>query len=329
MNTIASALELDQGGIVVRGLTKRFGSVSAVDDLSFDARPGQVTGFLGPNGSGKSTTLRMVLGLVRPDAGAATLGGRAYRDLARPTATAGAVLDPNISHPACTGWDHLMIYARMSGHGRSRVAAVVDELELGEFVRRRTGGYSTGMRQRLNLATALLGDPAILILDEPSNGLDPQGIAWLRRLLRRLAAEGRTILISSHVLSEVQQIVDQVIMIKEGRLVGAGTMIELTGRLLPAVEVRTPVAARLIEVVTAEHGSDPQLELRPGPTPDRLTLRGLDNERLARLALRHGLLITELTSRPPSLEQLFLDLTTEPAGPETTVTTPLQSGVPA
>ncbi len=329
MNTFVTEPSPDRGGVLVRGLTKRFGRLCAVDDLSFEARPGQVTGFLGPNGSGKSTTLRIALGLVRPDTGSVTVGGQAYRDLPRPTSVVGAVLDPYTAHPACTGWDHLGIYAQLGGYGRRRVAAVIDELELGPFVRRRTGGYSTGMRQRLNLATALLGDPAILILDEPSNGLDPQGIAWLRQLLRRLAAEGRTILISSHVLSELQQVVDQVIMIKSGRLVGAGTMAELTGRLLPSVDLRSPEIERLIAAVTADHDSGLHLEFLRGPAPDQLTVRGLDSDQLARLALRIGVLLTELSSRTPSLEELFLDLTTEPTPGPDAPATEIENGVPA
>jgi ABC-2 type transport system ATP-binding protein len=332
VHTTPHDLGANSTGIAVRGLTKHFGPVRAVDDLGFEARPGTVTGFLGPNGSGKSTTLRMAVGLVRPDAGSVTIDGRAYRDLPRPAATVGAVLDPNTTHPACSGWDHLMIYARMSGYGRRRVAAVIDELELGAFVRRRTGGYSTGMRQRLNLATALLGDPTILILDEPTNGLDPQGVAWLRALLRRLAAEGRTVVISSHVLSEVQLVIDRAVMIKSGRLVGAGTMTELAGRLLPVITVGTTDLERLISAVTAaDRGHDPRVELHRGPGPDQLQLRGLDAEAVARTAHEAGILLTELTTKPPSLEDLFLDLTTDPAIGEAgnRPTADVETGVPA
>ncbi len=305
-------------GIVVDGLSKQFGAVRAVEALSFTARPGEVTGFLGPNGSGKSTTLRMILGLVQPDAGSVTVQGSAYRTLPRPTATVGAVLDAGSTHPACSGWDHLMIYARMGGYGRRRVEAVIDELELGSFIGRRTGGYSTGMRQRLNLAIALLGDPAILVLDEPSNGLDPQGIAWLRALVRRLADEGRTVLISSHVLSELQQIVDRVVLIKSGRLVGAGTMVELSGRLQPWVHLRAPDRETLITALIAARGPATPPEVRYGPEPDQLAVQGPDRTQVAQVALRAGVLVTELTSRQPSLEDLFLELTSDrpPAGSE-------------
>ncbi|MEU4393371.1 ATP-binding cassette domain-containing protein [Kribbella sp. NPDC023855] len=214
--------------IDVQGLTKRFGEVTAVADLSFSVRPGKVTGFLGPNGSGKTTTLRMILGLVSPTAGTATIGGVRYADLTHPARIVGAVLDRADAHPACTARNHLRIYAAMAGLRPERVDAVLDQAGLTAHADRRTGGFSTGMRQRLGLATALLGDPGVLLLDEPSNGLDPQGMAWLRELLAGLAAEGRTVLISSHVLSELEQIADEAVVIHEGRLVATGSVKELT-----------------------------------------------------------------------------------------------------
>jgi ABC-2 type transport system ATP-binding protein len=212
----------------MQGLTKRFGPVAAVTDLTFDVEPGRVTGFLGPNGSGKTTTLRMLLGLVTPDAGTALVGGRRYRDLDAPARTVGAVLEASHFHPARTGRDHLRVYADMLGVPAARVEDVLALTGIADAARRRAGGYSTGMRQRLNLATALLGDPPVLILDEPTNGLDPEGIAWLRRLLRDLAAEGRTVLVASHVLSEAERLVDDVVVMHRGRLLTAGPLTGLT-----------------------------------------------------------------------------------------------------
>jgi ABC-2 type transport system ATP-binding protein len=204
--------------ISVRGLTKRFGSVTAVRDLTFDVGPGAVTGFLGPNGAGKTTTLRMLLGLVRPNAGTATIGGRRYADLAHPRRVVGAVLEATGFHPGRTGRDHLRILARLIGTPAGRVEEVLDQVALTGEAGRRVGRYSLGQRQRLGLAAALLGDPEVLVLDEPANGLDPAGMAWLRGLLRGRAAEGRTVLVSSHVLAEVAQTVDRVVIVSGGVL---------------------------------------------------------------------------------------------------------------
>jgi ABC-2 type transport system ATP-binding protein len=220
--------------VSVRGLTKRFGSVHAVEDLSFDVPTGKVTGFLGPNGAGKTTTLRMALGLVGPTAGEALIGGRRYADLPHPRREVGALLEATGFHPGRKGRDHLRILAQQAGCGRGRVDEVLKLVELTDAADRRVGGYSLGMRQRLGLASALLGDPGVLIFDEPANGLDPAGMAWLRGLLRGLAAEGRTVLVSSHVLSEVEQTVDQVVIINEGRLRYAGTLGNLGGESLEA-----------------------------------------------------------------------------------------------
>jgi ABC-2 type transport system ATP-binding protein len=218
----------------VRGLTKRFGAVEAVTDLSFEAPGGQITGFLGPNGAGKTTTLRMALGLVAPTAGEALIGGRRYAELPRPRRVVGAVLEATGFHPGRTGRDHLRVLARGAGVDRSRVGDVLDLVELTSAADRRVGGYSLGMRQRLGLGAALLGDPELLILDEPANGLDPAGVAWLRGLLRGLASEGRAIVISSHVLSEVAQTVDQVVIITAGTLRYAGRLDGLGGDSLEA-----------------------------------------------------------------------------------------------
>ncbi|WP_375002598.1 ABC transporter ATP-binding protein [Aeromicrobium sp. CTD01-1L150] len=213
--------------IEVSGLTKHFGGVTAVDDVSFAVEPGSVTGFLGPNGAGKTTTLRMLLALVRPDGGGATIGGIEYADLAAPLEAVGAALESTGFHPGRTGLDHLRAYTAAAALPSSRAAAVLDLVGLGHARGRRVGGYSLGMRQRLALATALLGDPAALILDEPANGLDPQGIVWLRRFLTEYADAGRSVLVSSHVLTEMQQLVDRVIIVHRGRLVQQATLAEL------------------------------------------------------------------------------------------------------
>jgi ABC-2 type transport system ATP-binding protein len=212
--------------IEVTGLSKHFGPVTAVDDLSFTVEPGRVTGFLGPNGAGKTTTLRVLLGLVRASTGTATFGGTAYRDLPRPLETVGAALDANF-HPGRTARNHLKVYATTAGLPAERVPKVLEQVGLADFADRRVGGYSLGMRQRLSLAYTLLGDPGVLVLDEPINGLDPEGIKWIRGFLQRLAGEGRTVLVSSHLLSEVQQSVDDVVIISKGRLVKTGTLTSL------------------------------------------------------------------------------------------------------
>jgi ABC-2 type transport system ATP-binding protein len=217
------------GGITVAGLTKRYGPVTAVDGLTFRVEPGQVTGFLGPNGAGKTTTLRMLLGLVTPTGGSALIGGRRYADLREPRRAVGAVLEATGFHPGRTGRDHLRVLAEAGGIAAERVAAVLGQAGLESAADRRVRGYSLGMRQRLGLAAALLGDPGVLILDEPANGLDPAGMAELRDVLRALAADGRTILMSSHALSEVAQTVDRVIIIAGGTLRFAGPLGELTG----------------------------------------------------------------------------------------------------
>jgi ABC-2 type transport system ATP-binding protein len=210
--------------VSVHGLTKRFGRTTAVSDLTFEVPAGQVTGFLGPNGAGKTTTLRVLLGLVRPTAGVALIHGRHYAELPHPRRVVGAVLEATGFHPGRRGRDHLRLLAQVTGVPVTRVDEVLELVELGAVAGRRVGGYSLGMRQRLGLAAALLGDPAVLILDEPANGLDPAGVAWLRGLLRRLAADGRTVLVSSHALSEMAQTVDRVVIIHEGRLRFAGAL---------------------------------------------------------------------------------------------------------
>ena len=225
--------------IEISWLSKQFGHVTAVDDLSFTVEPGRVTGFLGPNGAGKTTTLRVLLGLVRATAGTATFGGTPYRDLPRPLTTVGAALDANF-HPGRTARNHLRVYATAAGIPRDRVPLVLEQVGLDEFADRRVGGYSLGMRQRLSLAYTLLGDPGVFVLDEPINGLDPEGIKWIRGFLQGLAREGRTVLVSSHLLSEVQQSVDDVVIISRGRLVKTGTLSSLELDAAPRTIVDSP-----------------------------------------------------------------------------------------
>ncbi|MEO3791249.1 ATP-binding cassette domain-containing protein [Nonomuraea sp. B10E15] len=293
--------------VEVRGLGKAYGPVAAVTDLSFDVPPGKVTAFLGPNGAGKTTTMRMVLGLVAPDTGSATIGGVRYARLRRPAATVGAVLDTSGFHPDHTARAHLRVYARMGGFSRRRTEEVMDLTGVTPFAGRLTRALSTGMRQRLHLATALLGDPRVLLLDEPANGLDPEGNAWLRGFLRELAAQGRAVLVSSHVLSEVEQLADRVVVIREGRLAVAGPVADLYGD--PRVLIRSPGAETL-------HALLPGLE--EGVTVERtagdaLLVHGLPADRIAAEASAHGIPLHEITPVRPTLEQTFLNLTGGPA----------------
>ncbi|MFK4039053.1 ABC transporter ATP-binding protein [Nonomuraea wenchangensis] len=291
-------------GVEVRGLTKRYGTLTAVDDLSFTVRPGAVTAFLGPNGAGKTTTMRMMVGHVAPTSGGVTIGGRRYRDLPRPTTVVGAAFDGAAFHPRHSARDHLRIYAAMGGHPGRRVEELLGLLGLAAAGDRATGTYSTGMRQRLSLATALLGDPGVLLLDEPGNGLDPEGTAWLRAFLRELAGEGRAVLVSSHALGEVQQVADDVVVIRRGRLVAAGALGELAGAA-HVVRVSSPDADRLARVLApAARGIDLD-------GPHDLRVHGLEPARIADLAAAHELRVHGLAADRPSLEELFLDLTGE------------------
>ncbi len=298
----------DRPAIEVSHLTKRYGAVTAVRDLTFTVEPGVVTGFLGPNGAGKTTTMRMLTGLVTPTSGTATIAGRPYGRLRKPSRTVGAVFDASAFHPGHTARDHLRVYAAMGGCPDSRVGELLDLLGLTEAADRRTQGFSTGMRQRLNLATALLGDPRVLLLDEPSNGLDPEGMLWLRGFLRRLADEERTVLISSHVLSEIQQLVDDVVVIRRGELVAAGPWSRLAGP--PAVLVESPDIDRLAAVLRDRRpdGDAPRVDALGD---DRLRVHGLDAPGVADLAASHRLRVHELVTETTSLEELFLHLTTE------------------
>jgi ABC-2 type transport system ATP-binding protein len=290
------------GWIAASGLTKRFGAVTAVDGLSFSAGPGLVTGFLGPNGAGKSTTLRMLVGLVAPDSGTATIGGRAYHALPEPGREVGAVLEAAGFHPGRSGREHLRVYCTVCGYPPRRADEVLELAGLAGAGRRKAGGYSLGMRQRLALATALLGDPAVLVLDEPANGLDPEGIAWLRGLLREYARSGRTVLFSSHALAEVEQLADQVVIVSAGRLAAQGTLAELAADG-GAVSVRSPRAARLITALAAA-GACAE---RTGP--DGLRVTGLAAAEVSRIARAEHIDLDELAADRDGLEQVFLRLT--------------------
>ncbi len=289
--------------IAVRRLSKRFGPVLAVDDLSFELDSGTVTGFLGPNGAGKTTTLRMLLGLVTPTSGSATIAGSPYRDLARPVLTVGAVLEASSFHPARRARDHLRTLATAAGLPDSRVDEVLGDVGLSDAAERRVGGFSLGMRQRLGLAAALLGDPEVLILDEPANGLDPEGVHWLRDFLRSFADGGRTVLVSSHLLAEVAQTADHVVIIAGGRLLTKSPLAELTERVTGAVRVRTPQSEALRSLLAAR-GIVVQVT-----SPDHVVATGTSPEAVGTVAARGGIVVYELTSEHSNLEEAFLELT--------------------
>jgi ABC-2 type transport system ATP-binding protein len=292
--------------LTVDHLTKRYGSIAAVDGLSFEAGPGRVTGFLGPNGAGKTTTLRMLLGLAIPDSGTATINGARYRDLPDPVRSVGAALAADSFHPGRSAIEHLRIIATAAGISQRRVARVLDLAGLAEAGHRRVGTFSLGMRQRLALATALLGDPGVLILDEPFNGLDPGGIRWVRDLLGQLAGEGRTVLVSSHLLAETALTVDDVVVITRGRLAAEGPIAELTAAT-STIRIRTPDPGRLMSVLAGEH-----ITARP-VAPGTVEIRGADPDRVARIAAGAGVIVLELTRHTENLEDLFFDLTSDRA----------------
>jgi ABC-2 type transport system ATP-binding protein len=290
--------------IEISGLSKNFGTVRAVDDLSFTVEPGRVTGFLGPNGSGKTTTLRILLGLVRPSAGTATIGGRDYRELENPSGTVGAVLEATSFHPARRARTHLRMAARAGGHDEKRADEVLGLVGLTADAKRKVGGFSMGMRQRLELATALLGDPDVLILDEPSNGLDPQGIAWLRDFMRYLAGEGRTVLVSSHLLAEMAQTIDDAVIVSFGQLKAKGTLEQITAGMTGMVmRARTPEADRLCAVLT---GSDIAFRRLTG---DEVAMDGVTPEQVGPLLAENRIVLYELVQEGGDLESVFLSLT--------------------
>jgi len=289
--------------IEVSGLTKRFGATVAVEELSFSVAAGRVVGFLGPNGAGKTTTLRALLGLVHPTSGHVTIEGQPYAALGDPTATVGAMLDGGMLHPGRSGRNHLRTLASAAGIGRARIDELLELVGLREAAGRRTKGYSLGMRQRLGLAAALLGDPRVLVLDEPANGLDPQGIRWLRDFLRGLAAEGRAVLVSSHVLAEVAQTADEVVVIHKGRSVAQAPLAELVAARAAGVRVAGPDVGRLSELLRADGA-----EVRAGDD-GAISVADRSGEQVGRVIAANAIVVSELTPVGQSLEEVFFALT--------------------
>jgi ABC-2 type transport system ATP-binding protein len=290
--------------IEVNGLTKRYGDVLAVDDLSFAIRSGEVTGFLGPNGAGKSTTMRMILGLDAPTSGTAAVNGLAVAVQPAPLKAVGALLEAGAVLPSRSAYHHLLALAASNGLGRDRVEAVLDEVGLSGVARRAAGTYSLGMKQRLGIAAALLGDPPVLVLDEPLNGLDPEGIVWIRKLMRRMAAEGRAVMMSSHLMSEIELTVDHLVVIGRGRLIANTSMSAfIAEHSHQEVVVRSPQAADLAQRL-ARSGAAARLE-----SEDRMVVTGIGPARIGALAAAGGIELHELTLRQTSLEEVFMELT--------------------
>jgi ABC-2 type transport system ATP-binding protein len=290
--------------IEAAGLTKRYGGTTAVDDLSFTVPPGQVTGFLGPNGAGKSTTMRLILGLDAPDAGSVTVGGRPYAAWRRPLFQAGALLEAKAFHGGRTARNHLLCLADSNGISRSRVDEVLDLVGLASAARRRAGGFSLGMAQRLGIAAALLGDPPVLMLDEPVNGLDPEGVVWIRTLLRALAAEGRTVLLSSHLMSEMAMTADRLVIVGRGRLIAQASMADfLAAGSGGTVTVRSPQAAGLAARLAARGA----VVIRQDG--DALAVTGTTPEAIGELARAEGIALTGLTADQATLEDRYMELT--------------------
>ncbi|MBM9618190.1 ABC transporter ATP-binding protein [Streptomyces zhihengii] len=292
--------------IDIHELTKRYGAKTAVNGLSLTVRPGRVTGFLGPNGAGKSTTLRLILGLHTPSAGTVTVDGRPFRDRPRGLRHVGALLDAHDVHGGRSARAHLSALAHGNGLGGRRVAQVLEEVGLTDAARRRIGGFSLGMKQRLGIAAALLGDPPVLLFDEPLNGLDPEGVLWVRGLFARLAAEGRTVLVSSHLMREMEHTAEELVVIGRGELIAAESLAAFSARgTRRTVTVRTPDTAALAAVLTAEGG-----ELRT-EADGSCTVTGLAADRVGALAHRHRLMLHELTPQASSLEEAFMELTAD------------------
>jgi ABC-2 type transport system ATP-binding protein len=296
-------LILEQALIEAREVTKRFGSTLAVDKVSFQVRPGNVTGFLGPNGAGKSTTLRMILGLDAPTSGEVVVNGVRYLSLIRPLCEVGALLDASAVHGGRSAFDHLLCIAQSNGIGRGRVGEVLRIAGIEQVARKRAGAFSLGMKQRLGIAAALLGDPAVLLFDEPVNGLDPDGIRWIRRLMSSLAGEGRTVLVASHLMSEMAITADRVIVIGRGKVIADSSIAEFVqsssrGDIL----VRSPRAVELAQLLTAR-------EATVSTEPDGgLAVSGLDARQVSDLAAEQGIPVYELTSRQASLEAAYMEL---------------------
>jgi ABC-2 type transport system ATP-binding protein len=294
--------------IVAEGLTKRYGSVLAVDDLSFEVPPGRVTGFLGPNGAGKTTTLRMVLALDAPTAGRVTIGGRPYAAHRRPLFEVGALIDAKAFHGGRSASKHLLALAQSNGIPRRRVHEVLERVGLSDAAKRRAGGFSLGMSQRLGIAAALLGDPQVLIFDEPANGLDPEGIVWIRKLMKSLAAEGRTVFVSSHLMSEMALTADHLIVIGRGRLLADSSVEDFINRNSHnQVRIVTPQTAELARLLT-DHGV--HVQAIDGQT---LTATDTDVSAVGRLAAAHQIVLLELASQSASLEEAFMELTRDTA----------------
>lgn len=291
--------------IEIRELTKHYGRTVAVDGLSFRVEPGYVTGFLGPNGAGKSTTMRAVLGLDTPTSGDALINGRHYAGIDRPMHHVGALLDASAVHGGRSAFDHLYCLARSNGIRKPRVHVVLERVGLTSVARKRIGGFSLGMKQRLGIAVALLGDPGIFLFDEPGNGLDPEGIRWIRDLMRALAAEGRTVLVSSHLMSEMELTADHILVIGRGKLIAEASILELAERFERDVLVRTPNDAELTHLLRSAGATvTPQAD-------GSLAAQGLDAVSIGDLALRHGIAVHELTPRSDSLEDAYLKLTSD------------------
>jgi ABC-2 type transport system ATP-binding protein len=302
--------------IRVQTLTKRYGQTTAVDGLSFVVRPGRVTGFLGPNGAGKSTTMRVIIGLDAPDAGRALVNGRPYRDLGWPLREVGAHLDAKSFHPGLSAEHHLLALARVNAIDRSRARTVLETVGLTSVAERRAGTFSTGMAQRLGIAAALLGDPGILLFDEPINGLDPEGIRWFRTLIRRLAGEGRTVLLSSHLISEMELTADHLVVIGRGRLVAELSMEELSVRAPRSVRVRTRDPERLAAVLAgAGLAATPQKD-------GSLSITGPNTDVIGESAAAAGIVLQEITPELPSLEDFFMALTHDSVEYEATTHNP-------
>lgn len=288
--------------LIIDHVTKRYGENTVVDDLSFTAQPGRVTGFLGPNGSGKSTTMKIMLDLASADEGRATIGGQRYRDLSDPARTVGAIIESDAFHPGRSGRNHLQILADATGISHVRVDQVLEQVDLAGAADRRAGAYSLGMRQRLGLAAALLGEPPVLVLDEPGNGLDPQGIRTLRDLLRAHASNGGTVFVSSHLLAEVEHLADDVIVIDKGRMITQGSLADLQQA---ASLARASDPDRLVAEVE-QAGATAQI------TPDGVVIRGMPIDDIGERAFAAGVVLYELSPRAGSLEELFLGWTTDP-----------------
>ena len=293
--------------IEVVDLRKRYRGTTAVDGLSFRVADGRITGFLGPNGAGKTTTLRILLGLVRPTTGRATIDGKTYRRLAEPVRHVGAVLEASNYHPKRSGRSHLRVLCTAAGISWARADELLGLVGIADAAGRAVGGYSLGMRQRLSVAGALIGDPRLLVLDEPANGLDPEGIRWLRDFLRSFAAGGKTVFISSHVLGEVQQLADEVVIIHRGKLVAQETMAGLTARTAGGTRVRSPQAGRLADALRRE-GIEAHVDA------ERLSTSA-PVERVGEIAAENGIVLHELTTDSASLEEAFLELTSAEAQP--------------